>query len=154
MLTPPASAAPVLVRRGLIALTGIGGLATAFELATERHWNGLEQLIPWLALVVLAAAIALVPVRRGRAVAVARVLALLVLGASAYGVVDHILVNYNSGVLDQRYAETWDRLPLAHRWWLAVTKSVGPAPTLAPGVLGQSALLLLLATFLGDRPSR
>jgi hypothetical protein len=29
---------------------------------------------------------------------------------------------------------------------LAVTKTVGPAPALAPGVLGQAALLLLLAT--------
>jgi hypothetical protein len=31
-------------------------LATAFELAIERHWNNLEQLIPWLALAVLAVA--------------------------------------------------------------------------------------------------
>jgi hypothetical protein len=135
-----------LVRQALVALTVIGIFATAFELATERHWNDLEQLIPWLALAVLAAATVLVLVPGGRGVTAARVLALLVLGASIYGVVDHILVNFDSGALDQRYADTWDTLPLVERLWYAVTKTVGPAPTLAPGVLGQSALLLLLAT--------
>ena len=39
--------AATLVRQGLVALTAIGIFATAFELATERHWNGVEQLIPW-----------------------------------------------------------------------------------------------------------
>jgi hypothetical protein len=32
------------------------------------------------------------------------------------------------------------------RWWYAASKQVGPAPTLTPGVLGQSAVLLVLAT--------
>jgi hypothetical protein len=136
----------VLVRRGLVALTVIGILAAAFELAADRHWNGLEQLIPWAALGVLAVATALALVPGGRGVTSARVLALLVLGASIYGVVDHMLVNFDSGALDQRYADTWDALPLVERWWYAATKTVGPTPTLAPGVLGQSALLLLLAT--------
>jgi hypothetical protein len=80
---------------------------------------------------------------------VARVLALLVLAASIYGVITHIVVNYDAGALDQRYAETWDSLPVLQRWWYATTKTVGPAPTLAPGVLGQTALLLLLATLNG-----
>jgi hypothetical protein len=141
-----------LVRHGLVALTVIGILAAAFELAIERHWNGLEQLIPWLALAVLAAATVMALVPGGRGVTAARVLALLVLGASIYGVADHILVNFNSGALDQHYADTWDGLPLVERWWYAATKTVGPAPTLAPGVLGQSALLLLLAT-LGRTPA-
>jgi hypothetical protein len=70
----------------------------------------------------------------------------VVLGASMYGVLDHVLVNYESGALDQRYSESWDTLPVGEQWWLAVTKTVGPAPTLAPGVLGQSALLLVLAS--------
>jgi hypothetical protein len=146
VLKPDGTSTAVLVRRGLIALTVIGILAAAFELATEQHWNGLEQLIPWLALAVLAVATALALIPGGRGVTAARVLAVLVLGTSIYGVVDHILVNYNSGALDQRYADTWDTLPLLERWWYATTKTVGPAPTLAPGVLGQSALLLLLAT--------
>ena len=40
------------------------------------------------------------------------------------------------------------------RWWYAASKQVGPAPTLAPGVLGQTAALLLLATIGGPlRPT-
>ena len=138
--------AATLVRQGLVALTAIGIFATAFELATERHWNGVEQLIPWIALAVLVVALGLLFVPGGRGVPAARVLALLVLGASVYGVLDHVLVNYGSGALDQSYAESWNTLPTLQKWWLAVTKTVGPAPTLAPGVLGQSALLLLLAS--------
>jgi hypothetical protein len=49
------------------------------------------------------------------------VLALLVLAASAYGVVDHVLVKYGSAVLDQRYADTWDSLPALTRWWYAAS---------------------------------
>lgn len=143
-----------LMRRGLLALVVVGILATAFELATERHWHGFVQLIPWYALAVLGVATALLAVPGGRGVTVARVLALVVLGASAYGVLDHVLVNLDSGALDRRYSATWDGLPLVEQWWLAVTKTVGPAPTLAPGVLGQSALLLLLATLCAPRGDR
>ena len=152
MLKPGGVTPAELMRRGLLALAVLGILAAAFELATERHWIGLEQRIPWLALAVLAAAAALVVVGGDRRVTLARVLALLVLGASLYGVITHILANYNPGALDQRYAATWDTLPQRKRWWYAATKTVGPAPTLAPGVLGQSALLLLLATL--HRPTR
>lgn len=138
--------AALLVRRGLVALTVVGILAAAFELASERHWNGIEQLIPWIALAVLTVAVGLLFVPAGRGVPAARVLAVVVLGASVYGVLDHVLVNYESGPLDQRYSASWDTLPVLERGWLAVTKTVGPAPTLAPGVLGQSALLLVLAS--------
>jgi hypothetical protein len=136
-----------LVWRGLVALAAVGILATAFELYSVDHWNSLEQLVPWVALAVLAVATALVVVSRGAVPA--RALALLVLAASVYGVVDHALVNFGSGPLDQRFADSWDALPLLTRVWYAVTTEVGPAPTLAPGVLGQTALLLVLAT-LGD----
>lgn len=141
-----------LVRRGLLALTAIGILGTAFELATERHWHGLEQLIPWAALVVLAVATVLAALPGDRGATAARVLALVVLVASIYGVVTHVLANFHAGVLDQRYAETWNGLPVLQQWWHAVTRTVGPAPTLAPGMLGQAALLLLLATVRGLRP--
>jgi hypothetical protein len=151
---PPRRALSVaLVRRTLYALTVIGIIATAFELATERHWNGLEQLIPWAALLILAVAAVLALLPAGSARSAARVLALIVLGASIYGVLDHIAVNYNSGPLDQRFADTWDTLPSTHQWWYAITKTVGPAPTLAPGILGQTALLLFLAGLLTTRPT-
>lgn len=87
----------VLVRRGLVALTVIGILSTAFELAAERHWNGLEQLIPWLALAVLVVATALLLLPNERGTRAIRVLALIVLGASVYGIFDHILVNFHAG---------------------------------------------------------
>ena len=58
--------AATLVRHGLVALTAIGIFAAAFELATERHWNGIEQMIPWIALVVLAVAVGLLFVPDGR----------------------------------------------------------------------------------------
>jgi hypothetical protein len=144
----------LLVRRALVALTAVGIAAAAFELYGEQHWNGPEQLVPWAALAVLAVATALVLLPSGAATTTARALALLVLAASAYGVADHILVNYGSGALDQRFADTWDTLPVLTRWWYAASKQVGPAPTLAPGVLGQTAVLLLLATIGGPlRPT-
>ena len=136
------------VRRSLFALTLVGILATAFELATEHHWNGLEQLIPWFALAVLAVAVVLTVLPSRSAQILARVLVLLVLGASVYGVCDHIAVNYNSGALDYRFAETWDSLSAAQRLWYAFTKHVGPSPPLAPGVLAQTALLLLMFSLL------
>ena len=135
-----------LVRSGLLALTVIGIAATAFELASERHWNGLEQYVPWLALILLLVATVLVLLPGDRGTTAARVLALVVLGASAYGVVDHVLVNLQAGEFDQRFAATWESLPLVEQVLYAITKTVGPAPTLAPGVLAQVALLLHLAT--------
>jgi hypothetical protein len=142
-----------LLRAGLVALAVVSAGATAFELASERHWNDLDQLIPWAALVVLVGAIVgvLVPTRIG--LAVSRVLAAVVLAASLYGVVDHVLANHDAGELDGRYAAVWEDLPAAQQWWYAVTKTVGPAPTLAPGVLGQAALLVLLAG-VGRSPDR
>jgi hypothetical protein len=151
VLRPHRAAARVLVWRGLVALTVMSILAAAFELATERHWSNPEQLIPWVALAVLAVATVLATVPRGRGVTPARVLAVLVLAASIYGVITHIVVNYDAGVLDQRYADAWNGLPVLQRWWYAATKTVGPAPTLAPGVLGQTAILLLLATLIGPQ---
>jgi hypothetical protein len=135
-------------RRSLLALTLIGMLATAFELATESHWNDFQQLIPWFALAVLAVALVLTAVRRRGAQLLARILILAVLGASTYGVYDHVMANYNAGPLDYRYADTWDSLSSGQRFWYAATKQVGPSPPLAPGVLAQTALLLLIAGFL------
>jgi hypothetical protein len=134
-----------VLRAGALTLAGISVAATAFELASERHWKGIEQLIPWAALVVLLGAIGAVLVPRAAALTFSRVLAALVLAASLYGIVDHTVANHDAGALDGRYSATWEDLPVAQQWWYAATKTVGPAPTLAPGVLGQAALLVLLA---------
>jgi hypothetical protein len=141
-----------LLRGSLSALTMLGIVGTAFELATLQHWNGAMQLVPWAALLLLAAALALHAAAGGRAsqTGLVRALALLVLAASLLGVMEHALVNYDAGPLDQRFAETWDALSPWLRWWYAITRTVGPAPTLAPGMLGQAATTLILAT-IGQR---
>lgn len=138
------------VRAALLVLTALSVAATAFELATLRHWNGVEQLIPWAALAVLAVATATFAVTPAL-VGVVRVAALVVLAASLYGVVDHTLVNLRSGPLDGTIGPGWDALPALQQWWYAATMTVGPSPTLAPGVLGQAALLLVLATLTPPR---
>jgi hypothetical protein len=137
-----------LLRISLAALTALGIAGTAFELATLQHWNGAMQLVPWVALAVLVAALALhVGSPRTHLV---RGLVLLVLATSLFGVMEHALVNYDAGPLDQRFTGTWDTLSVWLRWWYAITRTVGPAPTLAPGMLGQAAATLLLAT-IGQR---
>lgn len=140
-----------LLRASLISLTALGIVGTAFELATLQHWNGAMQLVPWAALVVLAGALAVHAGRPG-CTNIVRTLAILVLAASLFGVLEHALVNYDSGPLDQRFAATWDVLSPWLRWWYAITRTVGPAPTLAPGMLGQAAATLMLAT-IGARAS-
>jgi hypothetical protein len=137
-----------VIRAGTLALAVVAATGTAVELATERHWNSTLQLTPWAALAVLLISHLLLAIRPGRrAVQAARVLAALVLLTSAFGIIEHVMVNFDSGALDAVYTDTWNTLPVAQRLWYSVTKTVGPTPPLAPGVLGQAALLTLLATW-------
>jgi hypothetical protein len=142
----PAGAAGVL-RRCLLALVGLSAAGTAVELAMLRHWNGPWQLLPWIALAVVAIAAGLLAGRPSRRVVyTVRALAFAVVVCAAAGVYVHVEENYQSGPLDQRYTSTWDTMPAAARWWAALSKTVGPAPPVAPGVLAQAALGLLFAT--------
>ena len=59
---------------------------------------------------------------------------------------EHVRENHDAGPLNRHYSATWDTRSAASQWWLAATKRVGPAPPLAPAVLAESALALLLAT--------
>lgn len=127
---PTTTRLPVLtVRRGLFFLVALSIGGAAFELATERHWQSPQQLLPWVALVAL-----LVVMPFPRAV---RVVAPIVLLVSAFGVYAHVSANLGTDP--------------AASWWDALTKSVGFAPPLAPGMLAQSALLLLLTTLTTPR---
>jgi hypothetical protein len=144
----------VFVRRGLLALTVVSILATAFELYSVAHWQDFEQLIPWAALTALVVATGLSLLPHRWAGIAARVLAIIVLCASGYGVVDHTVVNLGSGPLDYRFTDTWDSMSPIRQWWYAFTKTVGPSPTLAPGALGLAAVLLLLASILSGKHSR
>ncbi|MEV8630961.1 hypothetical protein AB0395_04825 [Streptosporangium sp. NPDC051023] len=146
------SAGFLTLRRGLIGVSALGVLGTAFELATEQHWKNWEQLVPWAALAVLVVAGVLLALSDSpKTVRVVRALALAVLVAAVFGVYAHVAANYDAGPLDQGYATTWETLPGALRWWYALTKSVGPAPSLAPGALAQTALVLLFASLARDR---
>ncbi|MFG1947125.1 hypothetical protein [Nonomuraea sp. NPDC048826] len=136
-----------LVQRALVALTVIGILGAGFELAVERHWRSAQQLVPWTALALLAAGVLLVLLNR--VFGVVRAIAAVVLLASAFGVFAHVSANMTVG----SFSGKLDGVSAAGQWWQAFTKSVGDAPPLAPGMLAQAALLLLLATYVTRRPA-
>jgi hypothetical protein len=142
-----AQAGTISLRFGLLALVAIGIAGAAFELAFERHWESMTQMIPWVALVLLTVALAMLAFGGSRTVTVVRVVALVVLLTAAYGVFVHISVNYGAGGSDSE----WSTLSPLTQWWYAATKTVGFAPPLAPGMLAQSALMLLLASLTTKR---
>ena len=88
----------------------------------------------------------------------ARILAGAVLICAVWGIWEHVYANYDAGPLDFRYADRWESLTEMSRWWLAVSKTVGPSPPLAAGALAQASLCVLLATLrhpaLGEGPLR
>ena len=103
--------------------------------------------MPWAALLVLTIALLLLTIRPGQqAVKLARVLAGLVVLASIFGVFKHVQANLDAGVLDVAYETRWTSLSFPVQLWYAMTKTVGPTPPLAAGVLAQAAFLTLLAS--------
>lgn len=134
-----------------LALLGLGALSTAgaaAELAMERHWDTFIKLIPWFAVGAVAVSILavwLVPNRR--TIFLARVLAVAVAGATLFGIYEHVAENHKAGALDFRYANTWESMSSASQWWKAASKTVGPAPVLAPGVLLEAALCVVAASW-------
>jgi hypothetical protein len=148
---PPVPAAEprtaALLRRCLLVLVGLSVAGTAVELAMLRHWKSPIQLVAWgaLGLVALGAALLVLRPAPGTVRAV-RLLAAAVAVGAAVGVATHVHENYEAGPLDYRYTATWAALPAAARWWAAASKTVGPAPPIAPAVLAQAALGLLFAT--------
>lgn len=136
-----------LLRRGLLWLGGLTCLGLVVELAVERHWTQPLQLVAWVALAVVAAALVLVARRptSGR-IRLARILAGAAILSAVVGVGVHVDSNRDAGELDRDYGDRWASLSDATRWWLAVTKTVGPSPPLAPGALAQAAFCVLLAT--------
>lgn len=135
-----------LLRYGVLALAAAATLGAAYELAAERHWGDANQLVPWVAVGMLLVAIGTACSSSPRMVLVTRVLAVIVLGASIYGIAIHVLDNLHAGHLGPRYGPEFKQFPKIEQLWLAATKTVGAAPPLAPGALGQAALLVLLAT--------
>ena len=148
---PPAEhsgdfAAPWL-RRGLLWLAGLTCAGLAVELAVERHWTQPVQFVAWAALALVLVALALASRTPSRTrLRLARALAGLIMLSALWGVWEHIYANYDAGPLDREYGERWDTLADPTRWWLALSKAVGPSPPLAPGALGQAGFCVLLAT--------
>ena len=135
------------LRRGLLALAVLGIAGTTIELVFLRHWSSPTRLIVWPAIIALGIGLLLVAHRPspGRVTA-ARGLAVMVLVIAVLGVAFHVHGNLEAGPLDKDYAAIWASMSAIEQWWLAITGGVGPAPVLAPGVLGEISLGLLLAT--------
>jgi MFS superfamily sulfate permease-like transporter len=139
MATPTDTSAPLL-RRGLLGLGALTTVGIGVELAVEHHWTSPSQQLAWLALGIVALALSLLVGTPSRTrVRVARGLAIAVLTSAAWGILAHVEANHDAGELDFRYADSWASLPEATRWWLAVSKTVGPSPPLAPGALPRRA---------------
>lgn len=135
------------LRLGLLGLAAAGIIGTAVELATIRHWDSTEQLIPWVVLAVAAIGVLAVAIRPSRLrVRVVQIVSLGTLAAAAFGVYEHIASNLESGPLDATYGPKWGTMSAMAKWWAAASGGVGPSPTLAPAVLAQISLCLLLAT--------
>jgi hypothetical protein len=135
-----------LLRRWLIAISGLAAVGTALELLLLRHWdNGLE-VIPFVSLAALGVAIALLAAAHPRAVHVARFVSSVVAATGAVGVFIHVRANYEAAPLDFRFTDSWPTTAEPIRWLLAATDTVGPSPTLAPAALTFAALALLAAT--------
>jgi hypothetical protein len=139
----------VTMRRTLLAIAGLGTVAVALELATGRHWAQPRQLVAWAAVALLAAAVgtAAAAERHQELRAAVRLLAGTVILLGSVGVLVHVVANHDAGPLNGSYGIGWDQRPAPVRWWLAATKTVGPAPPLAPGLLALQGSLVLLVTF-------
>ena len=136
-----------VLRRGVLALTGFVILGTAIELVFLRHWATTTALIVWPVMVALAVAfVAMLRWPSPRVVRVVRAVALVATAFAVVGVGFHVAENLDAGPLDRAFATTWDSMSAFDQWIAAITGAVGPAPTLAPGVLAQMGLGLVLAT--------
>lgn len=135
-----------LLRRGLLGLVALGIVGTAVELLFLGHWGSAAKTIVWPALALIAVAAILVARPSPTGVRAARVIAAAVAVVALVGVGFHVSENLTAGPLDRQFAATWDSMSPIAQWWEAITGGVGPAPTLAPGVLLQLGLGVLLAT--------
>lgn len=135
------------LRRGLLAITSLGIAGIWLELAVARHWTSPVQFIPWVSGAVAAVGVLLVALRPNPLrLNIARFLAAACVASGAFGVIQHVKSNYDSGELDAIYGPKWATMTTASRIWHALIESVGPSPSFAPGALALIAACLLLAT--------
>ena len=136
-----------ILRRGVLALAGLGIVGTTIELVFLRHWTTATAAIVWVGIVALGAGfVALLGPPSARGVRAVRILAAAGFLVAVAGIWFHVLENLDAGPLDRAFASRWDTMSVLDQWWTAITGGVGPAPTLAPGALAEISLALLLAT--------
>ena len=136
-----------LLRSSLLGLAVLGSASGLVELATLRHWNSTEQLVPWIVLIVVAAlAVAVWSKASPALLRLARLVAIGAVASSMFGMFEHIKENYDTAPLDRHYGPLWNSMSSLSKVWHAATGSVGPSPLLAPGLLAQAGLCLALAT--------
>lgn len=137
----------------LTALSGLTVLGAILELTFLRHWDD-DQRWAWVIVAIIAVGVIAYAIGRGPTnVLVARVLGGVGVLGSGYGVLEHVHANVKLGEFEPEYASTWSSTGTLQQWWLAATGSVGPAPALAPGMLGLAGLMLILATWGAARRS-
>ena len=135
------------LRRSLVLVIGVGVAGLAAELLVERHWGTPVRYVPWIALAALAWCVwRLWRGPTARDLRVTRIIAGASIAAGVVGIALHINENYGAGPLDQHYSLIWDAMSETQRWWAALSKSLGPAPTFAPAALILLALLVIVAT--------
>jgi hypothetical protein len=126
-------------------------LGTALELATERHWKADNQYFAWIFLGLVASAVVLGSFPPSPlALGATRMLSGVTIAGSLFGIFEHIKANYDAIPLDYRYTKKWTTMSTVSKVWTAVTKSAGPSPVLAPGILALAATCMLLAVSHGD----
>lgn len=136
-----------VLRRGVLGLALLGIAGTLVELVFLRHWGSKLQLIVWPTVLLLALAASLLARRpTARTVRLVRRMAVVVVAIAALGVALHVHANFDAGPLAKGYETRWATMSVIEQLFAATTGGVGPAPTLAPGVLAEIALGLLLAT--------
>jgi hypothetical protein len=139
--------AAFLLRRGLVALVGLGLSGTLVELSILRHWTNPQEFVPWVVLILAGVITGFLAFRPSpRVVRTARIAWLVLAAAGVYGACIHIAANMNAAVLDGTVGPTWDALPLWRQLWMASTGGVGPPPALAGGAMAPTGLALALAT--------
>jgi hypothetical protein len=135
------------LQRAMLLLAAAAAIGTAVELAMLRHWDGLEQLVPWATLAAVAVGIVVVAVGHSRAATLSgRTIGIAAGLAGLFGVHEHIVANLRSGPLDFRYTDRWPAMSEWSRWWAAASGAVGPSPALAPAILALAGACLAFAT--------
>jgi len=140
---------------GVLGLVALGIVGTTLELVFLRHWSTATEAIVWPVMLALAASFgALVARPSTRVVQAVRVVAFVASAFALIGIGFHVVENLAAGPLDREFAARWDSMSVVEQWFDAITGAVGPAPTLAPGVLAEMGLGLLLATVRHPAPAR